>query len=64
MQLCTEIEKKAVLVKEQQAEYERVRAAYSQMTAALDQAANEKRHIEALNLDLEAQICREHKKQS
>ena len=56
VQLCAEIEKKAVLVREQQAEYERVQAAYAQMTASMDHAAHEKRHAEALVLDLKAQI--------
>ena len=61
MQLCSEIEKKAVLVREQQGEYDRVQAAYAQMTAALENAAHEKRHSEALILDLEAQIRQDDK---
>ena len=62
MQLCAEIEKKAVLVREQQVEYERVQAAYSQMTAALEHAAHEKRHSEAAVLDLQAELRRDNKK--
>lgn len=61
LQLCSEIEKKAVLVREQQGEYDRVQAAYVQMTAALENAAHEKRHSEALILDLEAQIRQDDK---
>ena len=61
MQLCSEIEKKAVLVGEQQREYERVQAAYAQMTAALKNAEHDKRHSGAFILDLEAQIRRDDK---
>ncbi len=64
LQLCSEIEKKAVLVREQQGEYDRVQAAYAQMTAALEDAAHEKRHAEALILDLEAQTRRDGKQAS
>lgn len=61
MQLCGEIEKKAVLVSEQQVEYERIQSAYTQMTTSLDHAAHEKHHAEALVLDLKAQIRRDDK---
>ena len=64
LQLCSEIEKKAVLVREQQGEYDRVQAAYAQMTAALEDAAHEKRHAKALILALEAQTRRDGKQAS
>lgn len=62
MQICTEIEKKAEAVKEQQAEYNRVQAAYTQMVARLDGLERAKSHAEATQLDLEAEIQREAKK--
>lgn len=62
LQLCTEMERKAVLVREQQSEYERVQAAYAQMSAALEGLKREKRNVEATQLDLEAQIRRDAKK--
>lgn len=45
-------------MREQQVEYERVQAAYAQMSAALESAAHEKRNAEAQVLDLEAHIQR------
>ena len=48
-------------MREQQGEYDRVQAAYGQMTAALENAAHEKRHSEALILDLEAQTRQDDK---
>lgn len=56
------MEKKAVLVREQQAEYERVQAAYGQMSAALEGLQYERRHAKAVILDLEAQLRRDAQK--
>ena len=61
VQLCTEMERKAVSIKEQEAEYHRVQAAYNQMNAALELSRHEKRHSKARALDLEAQIRRDAK---
>ena len=51
-----------MLVREQQVEYERVQAAYSHMNAALDHAAHERRHSEAMILDLQAELRRDSKR--
>jgi hypothetical protein len=61
LQLCSEMERKAVSVKEQEAEYRRVQDAYNQMNAALEMSRHEKRHSEARALDLEAEIRRDAK---
>ena len=53
-QLCLELERKAVLVREQRAEFERMQAAHSQMSAALEVAIAERRESEQHVAALEA----------
>lgn len=58
-QLVLEVEKKAVLVREQNEEHLRLQAAYSNMAAALEAASQEKRSAQAHMHSLEAQSRRD-----
>ncbi|GAB4815353.1 hypothetical protein N2152v2_002399 [Parachlorella kessleri] len=57
-ELCSEVEKRADLVKEQQAEYERIKSAYVAMSASLEALSGEKRQLEAHVAQLEADTRR------
>lgn len=58
-EIMAELEKKAPLIESQQEEYERLLESHSQISARLESAASEKRHLEALLTQSKASLQKE-----
>lgn len=53
-ELLLEVERRAALVKEQQEEYESVKASYARVSASMDELASEKRRLESVASEAQA----------